>query len=62
VIKRKFLPELLGMNLYQTGRDESFYAWNHKHAINKRPNELIYFVTDVGRRLLITNKQSRRLE
>jgi len=55
VIKRKFLPELLGMNLYQTSRGETFYAWNHKHAINKRPKELIYFVTDVGKRILIIN-------
>ena len=54
--KRKFLPELFGMNLYQTGRNETFYAWNHKHAINKRPNELIYFVTDVEKRILIINK------
>lgn len=54
--KRKFLPELFGMNLYQTGRNETFYAWNHKHAINKRPNELIYFITDVGKRILIINK------
>jgi len=56
VIKRKFLPELLGMNLYQTSRGESFYAWNHKHAISKRPNELIYFVNSLDRRILIINK------
>ena len=56
MIKRKFLPELLGMNLYQTSRGETFYAWNHKHAINKRPNELIYFINSLDRRIVIINK------
>ena len=56
MITRKFLPELIGMNLYQTGRGESFYAWSHKHAITKRPNELIYFITNADKRILIVNK------
>lgn len=58
MIPRKFLPELIGMNLYQTGRGEYFYAWNHKHAITKRPNELIYFITSHGKRILVANHQT----
>lgn len=56
MIPRKFLPELIGMKLYQTSRDEYFYAWSHKHALRKRPKELIYFITNFGKRILVMNK------
>lgn len=55
MITRKFIPELLGMNLYQTSRGESFYAWDHKHALRKRPHELIYLITNLDKRILIIN-------
>lgn len=56
MIARKFLPELLGMKLYQTSSGEYFYAWSHKHALTKRKHELIYFVTNFGKRILVCNK------
>jgi len=30
--KRKFLPELLGFNLYKTSERDYFYAWNQKRG------------------------------
>jgi len=56
LIPRKLLPELIGMNLYQANRGEYFYAWSHKHAIKKRASELIYFITNHGKRILVINK------
>lgn len=56
MIPRKFWPELLGMKLYQTSSGTCFYAWSHKHAITKKPHDLIYFITNHGKRILVTNK------
>jgi hypothetical protein len=51
--KRKFLPELLGFNLYKTSERDYFYAWNHKHARHKRKYKPIWYINEFGRCLLI---------
>lgn len=51
--KRKFLPELLGMNLYKTSERDYFYAWSHKHATHKRPNKPIWYINESGKCLLV---------
>lgn len=56
MIERKFWPELIGMKLYQTSSEECFYAWNHKHALKKRPADIIYFITNMGKRIIVVNK------
>ena len=56
MIPRKFWPDLIGMKLYQTSSGDYFYAWSHKHAIKKRKHELIYFITNLEKRILVINK------
>ena len=51
--KRSFLLELLGFNLYSTGDNDYFYAWNHKHASKKRAFRPVWFITKSGKHILV---------
>ena len=52
-LKRSFWLELLGFNLYSTGDNDYFYAWNHKHARKKRQIKPVWFVTESGKHILV---------